>query len=198
MKLVGKKLIKARELLYYITTLLDENNIEYHLEGGTLLGLVRDGDLLPWDYDIDISIDISNAEKLKALRKVFWKKGLKLSVKYSKKSFNAIKVGQPRIFKVKPITSSISRLFIKNYSKKAMICDIFVKVSDDKFTYWQAKEKVLRVCQSHYRGHETIEYNGRQLKVPLNYKDYLTAKFGDWSIPVKEWNCKDDEKTVCF
>ena len=197
MKLTGRKLVKARNLLFYITQLLDKNNIEYHLEGGTLLGLVRDGDLLPWDHDIDLSIDISHANKLKSLKIGFWKKGLKLSERKSKQSYKAIQEGQPRIFKVKPIAFSLWNLFDRKYDQKAMIGDIFVKVNDNKHTYWQAKEKILRVCKSHYKGHETIQYRGYKFKVPVNYKDYLTAKYGDWSIAVKEWDCKNDEKTIC-
>ncbi len=197
MNLTGRKLVKARKLLFYIVDILDKNNIEYHLEGGTLLGLVRDGDLLPWDHDIDLSIDISNAKKLKDLRKIFWKKGLKLSARKYTKSFGAIEEGQYRILKVKPIAYNLLRIFSKNYKCKAMVGDIFVKVSNDKHTYWQAKEKILRVNKEHYEGHDTIQYNGYNFKIPVNYKDYLTAKYGDWSIPVKEWNCGQDEKTIC-
>ncbi len=197
MKLVDEKLLKARKLLLFITDVLNENNIEYHLEGGTLLGIVRDGDLLPWDDDIDISIDISEAPKLKALQKVFWKKGLKLSIRKSEKSFGPIKKGQIRIFKVKPMAFNLWNLFDRNYSKRAMVADILVKCSDNTHTYWQAKDNFLRVSNIHYKGFETVEYMGHSYKAPLQFKEYLTAKYGDWSIQVKEWNCKYDEKTIC-
>ncbi len=197
LELKGKKLDKAKKLLILITNVLDNNNIIYHLEGGTLLGLVRDGDLLPWDHDIDLSIDISEAKKLKSLQRYFWMKGLKLSERKYTKSYGAIKEGQTRIFKVKPIAFTFLNLFDRKFDRKAMIGDIFVKVTDNKHTYWQAKGKILRVCKSHYNGYSTINYNGYTLKTPLNFKDYLTAKYGDWKIPVKEWNCKNDEKTIC-
>jgi len=197
MYLTGRKLEKARKMLFHIVDVLDNNNIEYHLEGGTLLGIVRDGDLLPWDHDIDLSIDISDAEKLKSLNKLFWKQGFKLSLRKSEQSYEAIKEGQYRIFKVKPLAFSILSNLIPKYGKKAMVGDIFIKVSDDKYTYWQAKKKILRVENHFYKGHDTIDYKGHTLKTPKNYKDYLTAKYGDWSVPVKEWNCGKDEKTIC-
>ncbi len=36
--------------------LLNENGISYWVCHGTLLGLIRDGGLIPWDHDIDIAI----------------------------------------------------------------------------------------------------------------------------------------------
>ena len=48
-------------MLFYSTDFLTKHGIKYFLEGGTLLGIVRDGDLLPWDHEVDISIDYSDA-----------------------------------------------------------------------------------------------------------------------------------------
>ncbi len=41
-----------------------------------------------------------------------------------------------------------------------------------------------------------LKLYGVKLTAPYNYKDYLTAKYGDWSEPVKEWHCKDDKKRL--
>ena len=39
-----------------IINLLKKNNISYWLCHGTLLGIVRDKNLIPWDHDIDIAV----------------------------------------------------------------------------------------------------------------------------------------------
>ena len=36
--------------------LLNENKISYWVCHGSLLGLIRDGKLIPWDHDIDIAV----------------------------------------------------------------------------------------------------------------------------------------------
>ena len=36
--------------------LLNNNKISYWVSAGTLLGLIRDKQLMPWDHDIDIGI----------------------------------------------------------------------------------------------------------------------------------------------
>ena len=56
--------------------------------------------------------------------------------------------------------------------------------------------KILRVDKIHYDSQDTVELDGVSLTTPNNYKDYLTAKYGNWSIPVKEWLCKEDEKAI--
>lgn len=48
-QLTEKNLKRARKLLFEVVELLEKHNIDYHLEGGPLLGVVRDKDLLPWD-----------------------------------------------------------------------------------------------------------------------------------------------------
>ena len=48
--------------------LLDQNNIPYWVCHGTLLGLIRDGELIPWDHDIDIAIWADQCPKPLAIR----------------------------------------------------------------------------------------------------------------------------------
>ncbi|MBN1626211.1 MAG: hypothetical protein JW944_06770 [Deltaproteobacteria bacterium] len=77
-----------------------------------------------------------------------------------------------------------------------VVVDIFIKASDDRFTYWQAMDKIMRVDKRHYSSSEVIEYQGMKLRVPFDYENYLTNKYGDWKKPVKDWNCAKDEKTI--
>lgn len=55
------------ETLDFMHTLLTENRITHWLNFGTLLGAVRDQDIIPWDEDVDVGIweeDVSRVLKL--------------------------------------------------------------------------------------------------------------------------------------
>ncbi|OQR72126.1 fukutin-related protein-like [Tropilaelaps mercedesae] len=52
----------------HVFSVLEAANVRYWLEGGSLLGAARNGDIIPWDYDVDIGIyeeDIAKCSWLK-------------------------------------------------------------------------------------------------------------------------------------
>lgn len=53
-----------RDLLINIAKMMKENNLEYWISGGTLLGFIRHKTFIPWDDDIDIHTHWSNREFL--------------------------------------------------------------------------------------------------------------------------------------
>lgn len=52
-------------LLVEVDTICRENDIEYYLEGGAILGALRHGGFLPWDDDSDLAMTRDNWEKFK-------------------------------------------------------------------------------------------------------------------------------------
>jgi len=194
--LTNKNLLRARRMLIEVAMLLDKNGITYHLEGGTLLGIVRDNDLLPWDHDVDISIPAKEVDKFRGILNDLYKKGYKVSKRKSKASVGPFVKGEYALFKVKKFIPSLLKFIFPWYKKHYIVLDIFVKLNDEHFTYWQAQGKLLRVDSKHYESFETIDYCGNTLKVPNLYREYLTKKYGDWSVPVKEWECGKDEGTI--
>lgn len=195
-KLIRSNKLRAIKILKETVDLLDKHKIIYHLEGGTLLGFVRDNDILPWDYDVDISINADEVEKFLLLSSQFKKIGYKIRKKGFGMSMPPLKKGEYRIFKVKPLGMSILKEIIPWFKKYYINLDVFVKYQDESYTYWQAKEKVMRVDKKHYESYETISCLDKIFKVPNHYRDYLTEKYGDWSTPIKEWDCGEDEKTI--
>lgn len=59
-----------RETAKRVFSVLDQCKVRYWLEGGSLLGAARNGDIIPWDYDIDIGIYQEDIFKCDHLRKV--------------------------------------------------------------------------------------------------------------------------------
>ena len=58
-RLDGKNLPIARRMLKEVTSILERRNIWYCLDGGTLLGIMREQRLLPWDNDMDLFVQLA-------------------------------------------------------------------------------------------------------------------------------------------
>lgn len=61
--------------LCFISDILNQNNIRHWLVYGSLLGAVRNGDILGFDRDFDIGADIEDADRIIALNRQLNKKG---------------------------------------------------------------------------------------------------------------------------
>jgi hypothetical protein len=60
------------DLLKQVKHVLDEHNIEFWLECGTLLGAIRNGTLIPWEHDLDFGVwseKVSDNTKLSIAQK---------------------------------------------------------------------------------------------------------------------------------
>lgn len=53
------------EIMDAIHSVCVNSGIDYYIIGGTLLGAVRHGGFIPWDFDIDIAMERSEYEKFK-------------------------------------------------------------------------------------------------------------------------------------
>lgn len=55
---------KLLEMLSWLHTFCQKNNLSYYVMGGTMLGAVRHNGFIPWDDDVDIIMPRSDYEKL--------------------------------------------------------------------------------------------------------------------------------------
>ena len=78
-----------KKMLPYVTRLLRRENIVFWLDWGTLLGAVRNGKMIPWDFDIDIGIFHKDVKRLLDTESQIVKNGFRFLVdrnaKYARK-----------------------------------------------------------------------------------------------------------------
>lgn len=191
--LEGKYGVIGVQMLKRITRVLENNQIPYILEAGTLLGVVRENRLLPWDNDVDITITRQYMKQLQRIIWKFWLLGYSVRVKHYKRDLRFFKKGEIRIIKIKHISP-------KNFFRKDVVVDLFLKKKIGEEYYWTVgvKAPVLKsVPERFYDKHTQIEFEGKLFSVPADYTGYLECHYGkDWRIPVKEWDFRTGDQSV--
>ena len=101
-----------------IDLLFRKNDVAYWLDGGSLLGAVRHGGFIPWDYDGDIEILAGDVFKVIGLEDEFANYGITLSTKWLK--------NYGRIVLTEPVHVDI---FLTRWIKKQSVLVLFDKAS---------------------------------------------------------------------
>ncbi len=185
---------RAISLLFDVKKIIEELSLRYWIEGGTLLGAVRDKKLIPWDHDIDMGmINSSDLEIKKLIKKL--KKKFYVSVKSFDDTEGNWKLGSFRVIKVYPK---------KNIFFKDKLClDIFIYYLGSipsvngkvyKYVVWGKNAFHKR---SFFDTLEEIDFYGKKISVPSNYENFLEVKYGPtWKTPNKKWNVALDDGSV--
>jgi lipopolysaccharide cholinephosphotransferase len=179
--LEGQNGVDALKMLIKITDLLDDLQIDYILEGGTLLGIVREQRLLPWDNDMDLTITENKVQRLPQLVSGLKKLGYIVRTKHFEKNSDPFVKGAPRIIKAR------TRKFY--FIKGPVKLEIFIKYKKDDQYYWQVGPRKKSAHTSFYENLTTYDFAGKAFKVPAECIRYLETRFGEgWKTPVKVWN----------
>ncbi len=186
--LEGKNGIVALKMLEDVSDILEKNNIEFWLESGTLLGIVREGRLLPWDNDVDISIKEEYLDKLLSSLSEISSLGYRVRSKIFENDSEPFKKGVTRIVKIRN-----NRFF---FFRGKVTLDIYIKFKKDDKYYYQCGQTKKASNATFYEGLEEITFNEKKYKIPSNHEAYLTCKYGNWKIVDKSWNAFEDDNAI--
>jgi len=170
-----------------IVGILDKHQIRYWLDFGTLLGVMREGRLLPWDNDLDISIFADDRERLleKALPEI-QAIAHRIYASRLKNSVGPLPKGFVRIVKI-----------MKRYIR----LDLFVmyRYEADFYWYesWAGSGYLHKVPEEFLQEFILVPFNGKLCRVPKEYDALLTSHYGDWRTPDKNYDALlDNTKTL--
>jgi lipopolysaccharide cholinephosphotransferase len=167
-----------------IIDLLNKKEVPYFVDCGALLGIVRDGDLLPWDNDTDLAINAEDEAKLTAVVDEIRSLGWHCTFSNFSENNDFATREDRRVLKISDTWLGLFRGPTR--------MDIFLLYPMGEFRCWSAAQRYMRVDRNYFDGCDKIEWKGRELRVPKNYTAYLTEKYGDWSVTVKNWSCKGE------
>ena len=185
----GKRLLLAERIMLDIANFFNINNISYHIDHGTLLGIIRDNSLLSWDIDVDFAIQDKDKDVVLELLKNYLKG---YQVVYCEKNNwkcdiyncdinfdNEIK-SLPMVIKVfNDVEDSISNLFF---------VDIELKYEYKNNLYWMIGSRKLFAPLEICFPSTSILFKGHVLQTPRCIEDYLINLYGNWKKVIKEWS----------
>lgn len=168
---------QAKEALSTLSDTLPKDKWKWYVISGTLLGLIREGNFLPHDYDIDLGIhaEDANIEELIST--------LKNCRKFAIKKIDShCTVDQDKgEYSIKH-TPALIKLIHSN----GVNVDIFLHHKEKNIRWhgsiihrWNNSDFTLK------------EYSlaGISVLAPSNPELYLEENYGDWKTPVKEFEC---------
>lgn len=201
--------------LQWITHLLEKHDVPYWLDSGTLLGVVRDGDVMDHDKDIDLSVWEEDVDKLRSLGTEFKKAGYRIQ--------EGVFEGKPYNLLLYPKGKGITISVGVNRRRGDMAWRMATFVTDNphsrwgfrffllgawrfplRYLTWLLSRKISRarlvntwpfsqVLQSGVwifpleYVERTITHEPTGLPIPVKWEAYLTCRYGDWRKPVKDW-----------
>ncbi len=186
---------KAVALLKGVSATVKKAGLQAWIEGGTLLGAIRDKRLIPWDHDIDMGIIFSDNEAISYLVKAL-RREYSVKICFFNNSPSGIwNLGKYRLLKIYPKR----HLFFR----EKICCDLFI--------YYPAKdektgEKIYRYVvwdqnaahkAKHFDKLDSIDFYGVPVITPAYPEEFLATKYGEnWRIPQKTWNVALDDGSV--
>ena len=163
-----------------------EKNIKIFLSSGTLLGIVRDGDLLPYDKDMDLGVDWNVSKEL--VEKTLTEAG----------------------FRIENTSTEDKKWLITSADRElGVTIDIFFyKKLPDKTVYGFHGEPYPILWEFPHFELSTIEFNGDKWLIPSPYEMYCRTAYGeDWTIPNANYDTiisssnlakKSKKLSICF
>lgn len=168
----------AHQLLITLNTLFVRHNIKACVDSGTLLGLIREGDLLPWDDDIDFAVDDADFERALELLRDFpeqaphqdaveWQatllkmagKNVCLNIEFKPKA-------NQRLI---PFETSLQRRKSSNGRSELL-----------------SSAGIFFAPEHHFNTTETLNFAGELIQIPAQPEQFLSFMYGDWKKPKKE------------
>ncbi len=175
----------AESILFLVCDALTQKKVPFHIDAGTLLGVYRDGGLIPWDDDLDIAVSSDYVELAQAalesiLSVLKQETGApwEVHVHLANQSFGAVREGDIRGIKLK----------CANEQAKLPMLDIFFKYIAGETMDYVLSSRGLTMPSYHLKSTVMHPFKNKLLPIPTDVESYLTRHYGDWRTPVKDWN----------
>ena len=180
----------AHELLIQTTRWLKKHQLDYYLDSGTLLGLVREGDLIAWDDDIDVALNPD--------------------------AFNQLIQLAPSLYQALPRPTEINwSIWIHSQADEDVLVNLeFESIQPEAYLPFDlslllrrplgdqselvSSAGIFSAPVHHFSGHTQLSALGESFQVPQDYEAFLTFMYGEWRKPRKNMALNDYDNRQVF
>ncbi|MEP1385366.1 MAG: LicD family protein [Paraglaciecola sp.] len=175
-----KSLLLGRRIIKGLSQLAIEENIPLVIDFGTLLGLVRDQDIIPWDDDIDFAAPQNKAAEIEKLVVIFVANNPDINWRMEK------------VTDGNDLATSILLKFT-SASKDLLIftTSIAFRSEQDGKSIHLPSMGMWYAPAHHFNNLSVLEWQGENLQVPADHLAYLTFQYADWNTPKKDIKLTD-------
>ena len=151
---------------------------KYWMNGGLLLGCIRDGGPMEYDDDADFSFWKSDRQLMEEASKVLQANGFKLRKKRPNND------------------GSITTFSYRYWGVDYDFCEMYLVNEKMRWIGRAGAPNLELVNEVPNHGLEPIELYGRQWMKPDDHETYLEALYGDWRNPDPNYCSWEDSKAV--
>lgn len=195
--------LRIYNLMKKIDEAFEKHKINYWAGGGTLLGAIRHGGLIPWDDDLDLYILDSDEEKLLSIQTTLEQEGLILH-HYWKDLYKifektALPIQDPKDPKtLLPFGYPAADVFVMTLEKGREAQDVYVHKSYDFYWHWNMDRFDFPQIVSLVR----VPFGPIKISIPSDPESYLCRLYGEdqypllWKRYAKEptWNHRAEKR----